>query len=78
MMNNGNALPRMVTPGVIATSLGVPIHRVFNVLNTRRHIQPVARAGSLRLFKKEAIAQVRYELNAIDARRAGKAVERVA
>lgn len=62
-------LPRLLTPGVIATRLNEPLHRVLNVLATRHHIQPTARAGTLRLYRDVAIAQVRHELNAIDARR---------
>jgi hypothetical protein len=61
--------PQLLTPGRIAIDLGVPIHRVLNVLRTRKHIRPVARAGTIRLFRQEAVAQVRHELNAIDARR---------
>lgn len=49
--------PRLITPGVI------------HVLATRRHIRPSARAGTLRLYDKRAVAMVRHELNAIDARR---------
>ncbi len=70
------ATPQAVTPGRIAHRLGEPLHRVLNVLSTRKYIIPVARAGRLRLYKLEAIAQVRHELNAMDARRAGKAVSR--
>jgi hypothetical protein len=58
---------------VIASELNEPIHRVLNVLATRRHIRPVARAGTLRLYDRAAVAQVRHELNAIDARRCRKA-----
>lgn len=64
--------PTLRTPGVIATELGVPLHRVLNVLATRKHIRPVARAGTLRLYDKSALAKVRHELNAIDARRQAK------
>jgi hypothetical protein len=63
------AEPQLITPGVIAAQLGVPLHRVAHVLRTRRHIRPSARAGTLRLFDERAVAQVRYELNVIDARR---------
>lgn len=63
------ALPRSVTPGVIASELNVPIHRVLHVLATREHIRPKARAGIVRLFSPDAIAQVRHELSAMDARR---------
>ena len=61
--------PKLITPGVIAAQLGQPLHRILNVLSTRTHIRPAARAGTLRLYSKEAVAMVRHELNAIDARR---------
>ncbi len=61
--------PRLITPGVIAQQLGVPLHRVTNVLATRKHICPSARAGVLRLYDSGAVAMVRHELNSIDARR---------
>lgn len=60
--------PRLITAGVIATELNAPLHRVLNVLRTREHIQPAARAGTLRLYDRAAVAMVRYELNGIDAR----------
>jgi hypothetical protein len=69
-----HAVPSLLTPGRIAERLGVPLPRVVYVLSTRRHILPAARAGTLRLYDEAAIAQVRHELNGIDARRAGKAV----
>ena len=64
--------PKLITSGVIASSLGEPLHRVVHVLRTRRHIRPAARAGTLRLYSEEAIAEVRHELHAIDARRSQK------
>lgn len=67
-------VPSLLTPGRIADALGVTLPRVLYVLSTRRHIQPAARAGTLRLYGSAAVAAVRHELNAIDARRAGKAV----
>ncbi len=70
------SVPSLATPGKLAETLGVPLHRVLYVLATRRHICPSARAGTLRLFDKRAIAQVRHELNAIEARRARKGVAR--
>lgn len=69
--------PSLRTAGVIARELGEPLHRVLNVLGTRQHIRPVARAGTLRLYDKQAVAMVRHELNAIDARRGRKAVAHV-
>jgi hypothetical protein len=61
--------PVLLTPGVIAAEVGAPLHRVLHVLRTRQHIRPVARAGTLRLYRAEAVAMVRHELSAIDARR---------
>jgi hypothetical protein len=68
--------PRLITPGVIASELSVPLHRVLHVLATRQHIRPCARAGTLRLYDRRAVAMVRHELNAIDARRCRKGVTR--
>lgn len=65
---NGS-IPTLVTPGVIAAQTNVPLHRVLHVLRSRPHIQPVARAGRLRLYRRDAIAEVRHELNAISANR---------
>jgi hypothetical protein len=61
--------PQLITPGVIAAELRVPLHRVLHVLATRRHIRPAARAGTLRLYNRQGVAQVRYEINLIEARR---------
>jgi hypothetical protein len=41
----------------------------MRVLATRAHIRPVARAGNVRPYDRRAVAMVRHELNAIDARR---------
>lgn len=65
----GELEPRLITPGVIAAELGEPLHRVAHVLESRSHIRPAARAGTLRLYDRQAVAAVRHELNAIDARR---------
>lgn len=65
-------LPSLTTAGTIARHLGVPIYRVEYVLTTRPHIQPAAYAGNTRLFDRAAIAMVRHELNAIEARRCHK------
>jgi hypothetical protein len=61
--------PRLITPGVIAAEVNAPLHRVLHILATRPHIRPAARAGTLRLYERDAIAQVRHELSAMDARR---------
>lgn len=61
--------PLMVTPGVIAREAGAPLHRVAYILATRPHIKPAARAGTLRLYWRSAVAQVRLELDVIEARK---------
>ena len=63
--------PRLVTVGVIAAELGVPVDRVCRILRTRPHIEPRAYAGNVRLFDNAAVAQVRHELNNVDAKRQG-------
>ena len=64
-------VPMLRTPGVLASDLGEPLHRVLYVLRTRPHIQPAARAGRLRLYDRDAVALIRHELHAMDARRGG-------
>jgi hypothetical protein len=64
--------PRLITAGVIAAELHAPLNRVLHVLATRQHIQPAARSGTLRLYDRRAVAMVRHELNAIEARRCRK------
>jgi hypothetical protein len=68
-MTTVSTLPRLRTPGVIARELGESLQRVQYVLRTRPNIKPAALAGQLRLYDRQAVAQVRHELNAIDARR---------
>ena len=60
--------PKVRTPGSIARELNKPLHRVEYILRTRPHIVPMCRAGRLRVYGSQAVAQVRHELNAIDAR----------
>lgn len=56
------------TSGVIAGEIGQPLHRVLYVLATRPYIKPTALAGRFRLYDRHAVAMIRHELNAIDAR----------
>lgn len=67
--------PQLITVGIIASEVHEPLHRVLHVLKTRKHIRPSARAGTLRLYDRAAVAMVRYELNLIAARRCRKAVD---
>lgn len=69
-----SSLPRLRTPGIIARELGESLQRVQYVLRTRPHIKPAALAGRLRLYDRQAVAMVRHEINAMEARRADKAV----
>lgn len=69
-MTNG-PVPTLRSLGVVAAALGEPLHRVVYVLRTRGHIRPSAIAGRMRLYDREAMALIRHELNAIDARRSG-------
>ena len=63
-----NPTPKVRTAGSIARELNQPLHRVAYILRTRPHIRPSCRAGKLRVYSSQAVAQVRYELNRIDAR----------
>ena len=65
------SIDSLVTPGDIARILREPLHRVDYILNTRQGIRPMRRAGIVRLFGPEAIDEVRQEISAIDAKRAG-------
>lgn len=56
--------PRLLTTGLLATRLGLPLHRVLHILATRPHIQPAARAGTLRLYTLDALDAVRREIDA--------------
>ena len=69
LVKTERCIPVLRTPGVIARELGVPLHRVMYVLRTRAYIAPVARAGRLRLYDREAVAMIRHSLSAINARR---------
>ncbi|QNN24113.1 hypothetical protein HED60_18175 [Planctomycetales bacterium ZRK34] len=62
------SLPTLDTPGRIASKLNVPLHRVQYIIKSRK-IAPVAYAGRLRLFNREAVAMIRHVINAIDAKR---------
>ena len=63
-------VPKLRTPGILAKEIGQPLHRIQYILRTRDHIRPAARAGQARLYDREAVAMIRHELNAIEARRA--------
>ncbi len=66
------SIDSLVTPGDIARILREPLHRVDYILNTRQGIRPMRRAGIVRLFGPEAVDEVRQEITAINAKRAGR------
>ncbi len=66
------SVPKLATIGEVVKLLDVSPHRIEYVLRTRPHIRPRAMAAGVRCFDDGAIAQIRHELNAIAARRAGR------
>ena len=61
--------PKLITIGVLAREAGTTVERVARILRNHRHIHPSAYAGNVRLFDNEALAQVRYMVNRLDAHR---------
>jgi len=62
--------PDVLTSGDIARTLGRKVEAVRHVLASRPDlIQPVGRAGLVRLYQRSALDAVRAELDAIAARR---------
>ncbi len=61
------SIDSLKTPGDIARTLGVRLHRVTYCLNTRP-IRPIRRAGVVRLYAPEAVQAVRDVLDQIDSR----------
>jgi hypothetical protein len=59
---------KLATTGRVAEILGVPKHRIEYIVRTRG-IDPRAVAGIARRFDDDAIARIRHEITAIDARR---------
>lgn len=67
--------PKLITLGILAEHCNTTPARVARLLRNRPHIRPAAYAGHVRLFNSTAIAQVRYELNKIDAQRTKRGAE---
>ena len=65
-------VPALATIGQIAHLLNVPVPRIEYVLRSRPYIQPRATAGGARCYDDHAIALIRHELSAIDARKAAR------
>lgn len=59
-----------LTSGDIAQAVGRSVFQVRYVLDSRRDIRPVGRAGLVRLYSPDIIERVRAELGNIEAKRA--------
>ena len=64
-MANTVTEPGLITVGVLARELGVAQHKITYILQKCRHIRPSARAGVVRLYSRESLAQVAAELQAM-------------
>ncbi len=62
-------MENMVTTSAIAKQLNTPFYRVQYLLVSRR-IKESERIGNCRLFPQSVVAQLRREIEKIDARRA--------
>lgn len=60
-------ITQLLTVGEIAIRLGQPVHRVDYAIRSRG-IRPAARAGRLRVFSTEAIAQIQDAIDEADRR----------
>ena len=60
----------LVTVGELARRMDVAEHRIAYIITSRR-IEPVMRAGILRLFPAAIIPQLQRELDAISAAKPG-------
>ena len=69
--------PPLERERILAEACGVSVDRVRQMLRRTPHIKPIARAGIVRLFPPESIAQLRHALNAQDARRSAQGVDHV-
>lgn len=72
MKDNLNETANFITAGTMAERLGVPIHKVQYVLRSRQ-IEPVGKAGVLRVYSEEQLAEVAANLDAINDRQGGAA-----
>lgn len=64
------AVPLVPTVGQIARRLNEPLHRIEYVIRTR-DIQPVSRAGNVRVFSDADVTYIASELRRIDSEREG-------
>ena len=57
--------PRILTPGVIAEILGVPLHLVQYRLADRERYQPFGRAGRLRVYRDDVVAPLASDIGVV-------------
>jgi DNA-binding transcriptional MerR regulator len=62
--------PIVPTVGSIAERLGVPVHRIRYVIESRR-IEPTGRAGNARIFTDSDVERIASELKRIEREREG-------
>lgn len=55
-------LPQLLTVGRVATELGVQCDRLQRLLDAHPELQPVARAGTLRVFSRADLPQIKRAL----------------
>jgi hypothetical protein len=58
---------QFLTPGRIAVILNCPLHQVLYLLHSR-HIEPIGRAGHLRVFDEDVIEMIQSQLATIHQR----------
>ena len=63
---------RLATLGEVAELLRTTPARLAYILRTRPQIKPAATAGHYRVFDNDAVAELRRELNRMDARKGGR------
>ena len=68
-MANASEVPALLTVGVLAQELGVPVSKISYVLQSRPNLQECARAGTLRLFDRATAGKIGEELQLIEQRR---------
>jgi hypothetical protein len=61
----GTDTPKLRTAGVLAAEINEPLGRVLYVLRTRG-VQPIGRAGILRLYDAAAVETVREAIRQMD------------
>jgi DNA-binding transcriptional MerR regulator len=63
-------VPPLLTVGVIAERLGVPVHRITYVIESRS-IRPAGRAGNAKVFTEADVQHIAGELRRIAEEREG-------